>query len=82
MLVVFQHVEGDYGLYTWPCAPLLAYLVHTRREWVIGKHVLEVRGIMHRPLAIGTPLWFYLYNMHYSIGNLMQHRSCIGNSIP
>ena len=37
-----QHVEGDYGLYTWPCAPMLAYLVHTHRDWVKGKRVLEV----------------------------------------
>lgn len=39
---VLQHLEGDYGLYTWPCAPILAYYVYTNKDWVKGKKVLEV----------------------------------------
>lgn len=40
---MLQHLEGDYGMYTWPCAPVLARYVYSQREYVKGKGVLEVR---------------------------------------
>lgn len=41
-MVAFQHLEGDYGLYTWPCAPVLAQYVYSQRASLKGKRVLEV----------------------------------------
>ena len=38
-----QHLEGDYGMYTWPCAPVLAQYVYSNREFIRSKKVLEVR---------------------------------------
>ena len=40
---LLQHLEGDYGSYTWPCAPVLAQYVYSKREFIDGKKVLEVR---------------------------------------
>ncbi len=40
-----QHLEGDYGLYTWPCAPMLAQYVYAQREHLEGKSILEVSCI-------------------------------------
>lgn len=39
-----QHLEGDYGRYTWPCAPVLAQYVYSQAQVVRGKRVLEVCG--------------------------------------
>lgn len=37
-----QHLDGDYGMYTWPCAPVLAQYVYSKREFIKSKKVLEV----------------------------------------
>ncbi|BFZ02603.1 hypothetical protein BsWGS_05642 [Bradybaena similaris] len=34
--------EANYGLYIWPCAPVLAQYVWLNRNRVTGKHVLEI----------------------------------------
>eukprot|EP00123_Amoebidium_parasiticum_P003294 comp14588_c1_seq1/m.10855 comp14588_c1_seq1/g.10855 ORF comp14588_c1_seq1/g.10855 comp14588_c1_seq1/m.10855 type:complete len:226 (-) comp14588_c1_seq1:156-833(-) len=39
---VAQRLQLDYGMYTWPCAPVLAQYVWTHRHEVTGKHVLEL----------------------------------------
>ena len=40
--LILQHLEGDYGLYTWPCAPVLAQYVYSQRHHLLGKNVIEV----------------------------------------
>lgn len=37
-----QHLEADYGLYTWPCAPILAQYVSTHRNILQGAEVVEL----------------------------------------
>ena len=37
-----QHLAADYGLYTWPSAPVLAQYVLSQKEWIVGKKILEV----------------------------------------
>lgn len=41
-MVYLQHLDADYGLYTWPCAPILAQYVSAHRELVQGAEVIEV----------------------------------------
>jgi len=41
-----QALGADYGLFTWPCAPLLAQYVMYRREFLKDKSVLEVSNVM------------------------------------
>ena len=38
----FQNLHHDYGMYTWPCASVLAQFVYYHRNWIKGKRVLEV----------------------------------------
>ena len=38
-----QQLGGDYSLYTWPCALLLAQHIYDQKEFIGGKKVLEVR---------------------------------------
>jgi len=38
----WQVVDVTYGLFVWPCAPLLAKYVFYREDTVADKHVLEV----------------------------------------
>ncbi|XP_038064410.1 methyltransferase-like protein 23 isoform X2 [Patiria miniata] len=35
-------IDPAYGMYVWPCAPVLAQYVWTRRKWIHGKHVVEL----------------------------------------
>lgn len=35
-------MHASYGMYTWPCAPVLAWYLWTRRGQLAGKHVLEL----------------------------------------
>lgn len=45
---LLQHLEEDYGSYTWPCAPVLAQYIYSQREFINGKKVLEVRQSTER----------------------------------
>jgi len=42
MCVTAQVVDVTYGLFVWPCAPLLAKFVFYNRDIIVHKHVLEV----------------------------------------
>ncbi|XP_071502814.1 histone-arginine methyltransferase METTL23-like [Diadema antillarum] len=35
-------IDPAYGMYVWPCAPVLAQYVWHKREWIQGKKVLEI----------------------------------------
>ncbi|XP_022095358.1 methyltransferase-like protein 23 isoform X2 [Acanthaster planci] len=35
-------IDPAYGMYVWPCAPVLAKYVWMRRKWICGKRVLEL----------------------------------------
>ena len=37
-----QVVDVTFGLFVWPCAPLLAKYVFFQRDFVSQKHILEV----------------------------------------
>lgn len=38
-----EKVDPAYGMYVWPCAPVLAqYIWHNRKHLLVGKHVLEI----------------------------------------
>ena len=39
---LLQYLDSDYGMYTWPCASVLAQYVYSQREAIRGKQVLEV----------------------------------------
>lgn len=52
IFLCLKHLEGDYGLYTWPCAPVLAQYVYSQRSHIVGKKILEV--CVNRPLDISV----------------------------
>ena len=77
-----QHLEGDYGLFTWPCAPVLAQYVYLQRDSLIGKNVLEVckHACMHNEVkakhavrcGVYRKLVYHPYGRVYSICYYMQ----------
>ena len=42
MYLSLQIVDPEYGMFTWPCAPVLAQFIWKNRSKVAGKNVLEV----------------------------------------
>lgn len=39
---ILQQLHASYGMYTWPCAPVLAWYLWTHRVELVGKSVLEL----------------------------------------
>ena len=42
MYLSLQIVDPEYGMFTWPCAPVLAQFIWKNRRKVAGRNVLEV----------------------------------------
>lgn len=41
-VVIPDVLDSNYGMYTWPCSPVLAQYIWHNRSWIEGKTVLEL----------------------------------------
>lgn len=69
IFLYLKHLEGDYGLYTWPCAPVLAQYVYSQRSHIVGKKILEVCVNVNRPLDISPVKSDHLWSGRWSSQN-------------
>ncbi|XP_032788237.1 methyltransferase-like protein 23 [Daphnia magna] len=41
-VIIPEQLHASYGMYTWPCAPVLAWYLWSQRVGLVGKHVIEL----------------------------------------
>jgi len=74
--LLLQVVDVTYGLFVWPCAPLLAKFVFHNRHILAHKHILEVSAHKwsKRSAKIDTfRLLMWTYNCHNSYTCFLLH---------
>lgn len=59
-----QVLDPSYGMYVWPCAPVLAQYIWYQREYIRGKRVLEVIYLLHKKVDLNA-IAVYSYSAHY-----------------
>ena len=64
---MFQIVDPQYGMFTWPAAPVLAQFIWHNKEQVKGKQVIEVQ--------LENPYAFYFQIKRYDFLSQFQTKS-------
>jgi len=74
-VVIPEQLHASYGMYTWPCAPVLAWYLWSHRTDLVDKNVLELGAGTSLPGIVAAKC-----GAHVTLSDCSRFTKCLDNS--
>lgn len=73
-VVIPEQLHASYGMYTWPCAPVLAWYLWSHRTELVGKSILELGSGTSLPGVVAAKC-----GAHVTLSDCSRFTKCLDN---